>query len=401
MKIALVTFDFDADRHGGVSSVCFRIFESIRNGLKSDIEVISFSNSRRDANSISFLRFRSYRNNRISRDGFYLGAPVTRIGSVGSEFEFMRYRRRRELTKYFRQFDLIIVVTGVLQFANVLPKLDVPIVIQCATRLTWERKSQYEEMTKLKRFFLKLQLPLLSLQERRVLGIDATILVENSKMQKWVQTRAFNEPILWYPGIRAQKEELQTLRNSNGKGYYISVGRLNESRKGWNRLFLAYKEAYDNHKGLPDLVIIGSGSFSKDTREILTSLLPRYPIKVLGKLSDHDRDSMFCGASYFLQTSHEEGLGLAALEALSFGIPLICSATDGSKEYVIEGVSGILVEQSSNFIQNFSQAIILSQTWDYAALSRSSLELFYKVFDLQISQERLMKIISSRIRNRH
>ena len=397
MKIALVTFEFYAERNGGVSSVCCRVLESISKGMNSKIEIISFSNSHGDPNSISFFSPKSYKNTRLTYDGTFQGAPIVRIGSIGSEFEFMRYRKRSELSEFFGSYDLIIIVTGFLQFANVLPRVNVPVLIQCATRLTWERKSQYFSMSGFKRLFLKFQIPILALQEMRVLRSKVTVLVENTRMQKWVQSRAINAPIMWYPGIESCKNELISSRNPQKTGCFISIGRLNETRKGWDRLFLAYKKAYDNCNDLPNLVVVGAGSFSRYTAELLSTLLPRYPIKILGKLSDDERDSTLSSASYFLQASHEEGLGLAALEALSFGVPLICSATDGSREYVIEGVSGTLVEQSSRFIEDFSQAILRSQTWDYNSLHRSSLDLYNKLFDKQISQDRLIGIISSKI----
>jgi glycosyltransferase involved in cell wall biosynthesis len=397
MKIALVTFDFYAERHGGVSSVCFKVFDSIRNSMNSKIEIVSFSNSKGDPNSISFLSPKSYKSVRPTYDGFFHGAPIVRIGSIGSEFEFMRYRKRKELLEFFGNYDLIIVVTGFLQFANVIPRVSVPVLIQCATRLTWERKSQYLSMSRFKRLFLKSQLPILALQEMRVLRSKATFLVENTRMQKWVQSRAINAPIMWYPGIQSRKHELTSSQNPQKTGCFISIGRLNEARKGWDRLFLAYKKAYDSCNDLPNLVVVGAGSFSGYTAELLLTLLPRYPIKILGKLSDDERNSTLNCASYFLQTSHEEGLGLAALEALSFGVPLICSATDGSREYVIEGVSGTLVEQSSKFIDDFSQAIIRSQTWNYDSLHRSSLDLYNKFFDNQISQDSLINVILSKI----
>lgn len=397
MKIALVTFDFDSEKHGGVSSVCFRIFESIRNEMKSHIEIISFSNSSRDTNSINILRPKSYKNNLKFQDGYFRGAPIIRIGAIGSEFEFMRYRKRRELTEFFSEFDLIIVVTGILQFANVIPHVNVPIFIQCATRLTWERKSQYREMQRSKKLLLGLQLPLLAFQEKRVLRLNATFLVENSRMQKWIKARAINAPMMWYPGVPARNMGALTSRTPRIKGHFISVGRLNESRKGWNRLFLAYKNAYDTVEKLPELIVVGAGSFSNETRKLLSSLVPNYPIKVLGELSDEERDLQICGASYFLQTSYEEGLGLAALEALRLGVPLICSATDGSREYVVEGVSGILVDQSPKFIENFGNAIIQSQDWNYAALHHNSLKLFYDKFEIQKSHNKLIQILSQQI----
>jgi glycosyltransferase involved in cell wall biosynthesis len=401
MKIALVTFDFNAERYGGVSSVCLKVFESIGKGMKSEIEIISFSNTKSNPYSICFSSPKSYRNIRLTNDGFFQGSPIIRIGSIGSEFEFMRYRKRSELTEFFSRFDLIIVVTGILQFANVIPRVKVPVLVQCATRLSWERKSQYLEMSRFKRIFLKLQRPVLSVQEKRVLASNVTVLVENNRMQKWVQSRSVNAPIMWYPGIRSRKNELNSSKKPEKTGCFISIGRLNEARKGWDRLFLAYKQAYDLHDGLPELVVVGAGSFSGSTAALLSSLLPRYPIKILGQLSDHERDVILSNSSYFLQTSYEEGLGLAALEALSFGVPLICSTTDGSQEYVFEGLNGKLVEQGESLIVDFSQAIIASQSWDYESLHLGSLDVYNKLFDIEFSQDSLMTIISSKTEKKH
>jgi glycosyltransferase involved in cell wall biosynthesis len=162
-------------------------------------------------------------------------------------------------------------------------------------------------------------------------------------------------------------------------------------------LFTAYEKAYLEDSSIPPLLVIGWGEFSSGDRDVLVEAQKACPILVLHDLTSEERDAKLKTASFFLQASYEEGLGLAALEALSFGVPLICSATDGSREYVIEGVSGMLIEQSSEFVGDFSQAIILSQTLEYAELRRGSLELFYEVFELEISKHKLVQIISSQI----
>ena len=395
VKIALVTFDFDTERRGGISSVCKNIIESLIQEFNSQIEIISFSNSKYDLNSISFSRPKSYRNKITKSDGNYRSIPITRVSSIGSEFEFLRYRRRKELSNFFRSYDLIIVVTGILQFANVIPKIKVPVIVQCATRLKWERESQYSSMSKFKKFFLKLQLPFLALQERKVLNSNLTILVENSKMKEWITSKSSIRTEMWYPGAGAKVSKFISISKPHRNGHFVSVGRLDESRKGWNRLLLAYKQAIDMDVSLPDLVIIGSGSFSVENQRLLDQLTPHYPIRILGKLSDHERDSKIQSASFFLQTSFEEGLGLAALESLRFGVPLICSETDGSREYVRDGISGKLVPQGDLFVNEFAKAIIQSQIWDYEKLSESSKNLFDSVFAEELSKERLLKIIST------
>ena len=395
MKIALVTFDFVTERRGGVSSVGKNIIEFIIQEFESQIEIISFSNSKFDSNSIGLFRPKSYRNKITKSDGNYRSIPIVRIGAIGSEFEFLRYRRRRELSDFFRGYDLIIVVTGILQFANVIPKINVPIIVQCATRLKWERQSQYSSMSGFKELFLKLQLPFLALQEKKVLKSNLTILVENSKMKNWIDSNSSVRTEMWYPGVGPKVSKFSSGSTPHRNGHFVSVGRLDESRKGWDRLFLAYKEAVDSNVSLPDLLIIGSGAFSLETQRLVDQLTPDYPIKILGKLSDSARDSKIQSASFFLQTSFEEGLGLAALEALRYGVPLICSETDGSREYVHDGVSGKLVPQGEHFVTRFAKAINYSQILDYEKLSATSKNLFDSVFAEELSRKKLLEIINT------
>lgn len=394
MKIALVTFDFDANRKGGLSSVSKKIIEILSDEYSSQIEIVSFANSIIDVNSIALSRPKSYRNRTIEITGKFRGIPIIKIGSIGSEFEFLRYRRRIELTKFFNSYDLIIIVTGILQFANVIPKIKAPIIVQCATRLIWERRFQYPAMSKFRRSFLKLQMPFLALQERRVLNSKMTFLVENSKMKSWIDSKFTGKTEMWFPGVGDKDSDLVPDFVPNRNGHFVSVGRLDESRKGWDRLLLAYKAAVDLHISLPNLLIIGSGSFSIETQQLVNRLTPDYGIKILGNLSDRDRDSKIQSASFFLQTSFEEGLGLAALEALKYGVPLICSETDGSKEYVHEGVSGKLVPQGDNFVNRFAEAIKESQNWDYERLSAKSRKLFESLFTDEISRQKLLEVIS-------
>ena len=358
-----------------------------------DIEILTFANKRNDPGSIQLFKPRSYRK-LVIETGNYEGILIRYFGVIGSEFEFLRYRKRRNLKEYFEKFDLVIVVTGILQFANVIPKLKIPVYVQCATRLKWERKSQYGGMKYSKCFLLKIQIPFLKYQEFRVTHSDYYFLPENERMRRWLCKRTKHEVTIWYPGTKQVSVKSRQIKNVFLEKKLISVGRFGDRRKGWERLIRAYKIAYDKHGPLPELNIVGWGSFDFKALRLIKEIEKEYPITIHSNLSNSDRDQLLADSSIFLQTSFEEGLGLAAIEALSFGLPILCSETDGSAEYIIEGKTGRRIPQGSRFIADFAHAISELKNWNLEHMKKSAQELFFDKFEEKKSSLKLLELIS-------
>lgn len=391
MKIALVTSGFDFSRPGGVSNVVLRMVAALEK--VHDIEILSFASKANDPGSIQLFNLRSYRK-LVIKKGNYEGILIRYFGVIGSEFEFLRYRKRKDLKKYFENFDLVIVVTGILQFANVIPKLKIPVYVQCATRLKWERKSQYGGMKYSKRFLLKIQLPFFKYQEFRVTHSDFYFLPENERMRRWLCKRTKHEAALWYPGTKQASVKSRQITNAFLENKLISVGRFGDRRKGWERLIRAYKIAYDKHGPLPELNIVGWGSFDYKAHKLIEKIVKEYPITIHSNLANSDRDQLLADSSFFLQTSFEEGLGLAAIEALSFGLPILCSETDGSAEYIIEGKTGKRIPQGSRFIADFADAISELKNWNLDLMKKNAQELFFDKFEEKKSSFKLLDLIS-------
>ena len=394
MRIALVTHSFDAFEYGGVPTIVKNIAKSAGQESNIELDIFSFEGSRHSPYSFSFSRPKSILATRFFKDIDFLEFSLYRVGSFNSDFEIFRYRQRKNLKNRLETYDCVLIVTGFLQFANVVPRLNVPIFVQCATRLIWERHSQYLRMSFLKRNVLKLQIPFLQYLEKKVLQEKKIFLVENSKMWNWISSESEASVIRWYPGVNDNFVATTFQDTPKSNGCFISIGRLAEARKGWGRMLEAYSIAYDATKDLPKLVIVGSGDFSESDQSLLEKYA-QYPIEIYRGISDYERDSLLLSASIFLQSSYEEGLGLAAIEAMSFGLPLICSETDGSREYVRSGMNGLLIEQDSKFITNFAQGIIESQTWDYDRFSRNSKDIFENNFSLESSFDSLLAILYS------
>ncbi|MFR4022147.1 MAG: glycosyltransferase [[Eubacterium] siraeum] len=76
------------------------------------------------------------------------------------------------------------------------------------------------------------------------------------------------------------------------------------------------------------------------------------------------------GADAFIFPSYREGLGLAAIEAMGAGLPLIVSDNRGTREYAVNGENSIVCE--CNNVSQFIKAVHLLSSDD--ELCKSSAE---------------------------
>ncbi len=117
----------------------------------------------------------------------------------------------------------------------------------------------------------------------------------------------------------------------------VFVGAL-VRQKSVDSLIEAFK---DIKEGFPDagLVIVGDGPERKGL-EALVSRLGVPDVEFKGYADD--LDSMFTSRSVFVLPSSKEGFGLAILEAMARGVPVVASKAGGIPEIIHDGQNGYL-----------------------------------------------------------
>jgi glycosyltransferase involved in cell wall biosynthesis len=136
-----------------------------------------------------------------------------------------------------------------------------------------------------------------------------------------------------YPGV-----DLRLFQPGQGEATYaITVGRLSPE-KGLDRLLDVWRDIPD----LP-LHVVGSGS-PEATRE----LRAKAPGGVVfrGDLSSTDLADAYRGAAVAVFAPYGEEFGLAPLEAMACGVPVVAWRDGGLQETIVDGETGYLVEDS-------------------------------------------------------
>jgi glycosyltransferase involved in cell wall biosynthesis len=338
-RIALVTHGFDTT--GGVGTVTRWLRDGLRATGEYHVDVHSLATWSRDRHSRRLAAPGSWL--RPSLRGAPGASPEHHWGANAVELEFMRYRPRQELTRALCGYDLVQVVAGAPAWATVAGHTGVPVVLQVASRASWERPQQLAAQTLPLRVWRGAMTALTTRAELAALhGVDA-VLVENTAMFDWVRSLGHEHVVKAAPGV--DTERFAPARRWRPDGHLLSVCRLSDARKGLDRLIRAYAELVRRRDTVPDLVLAGRGPLAAPVRGLIAHLGLASRVVVRADVTPAELVALYHGASVFLQSSHEEGLGMTVLEAMSCGLPVVSTATAGSNETVLDGVTGWLVPQ--------------------------------------------------------
>jgi glycosyltransferase involved in cell wall biosynthesis len=159
-------------------------------------------------------------------------------------------------------------------------------------------------------------------------------------------------------GASSRKDLEHLLGQSlEGKSVLLTTGRL-VKRKGAEWFVRAVMPL------LPEsvlYVLAGSGPEERKVREAVRECRLEERVKLLGRISDSDRNLLLHTADVFVQPNIRvpgdmEGFGIAVIEAAMCARPVVAANLEGLKDAVRDGESGVLVEPEN--AQAFRTAIM-------------------------------------------
>lgn len=119
----------------------------------------------------------------------------------------------------------------------------------------------------------------------------------------------------------------------------ITIGRL-VARKATTQLIdlLARMRSTRAH-----LMIVGDGPDAASIRRMAAEHGVQSQVHLLGQISDEQKYAALAVAEVFVSASQHEGFGLVFLEAMAFGLPVVCYDRGGQTDFLVSNVTGHVV----------------------------------------------------------
>lgn len=131
----------------------------------------------------------------------------------------------------------------------------------------------------------------------------------------------------------------------DGKRVLLTVGRLagKERYKGFDEVLEVLPELARRY---PDIayVIVGDGVDRLRLERKAVDLAVSERVVFAGYVSENEKKELYALADAYVMPSQGEGFGIVFLEAMACGVPAIGSTRDGSREALLNGRLGLLVD---------------------------------------------------------
>lgn len=168
---------------------------------------------------------------------------------------------------------------------------------------------------------------------------------------------------------------------------FVSVGELNDNKN--HRTIIEALSKIDDKTVV--YALCGIGNLEDELKKLSKDLGIETRVYFLGFRKDIKE--ILYASDVFVFPSKREGLGLAAIEAMATGLPIITSNIHGIKDYSINGVTGFSCEPTN--VNDFYEAMnTLVKSPEKMSLYSDKVKEVAKNFDLEVVHNEMHKIYS-------
>lgn len=185
------------------------------------------------------------------------------------------------------------------------------------------------------------------------------------------------EAVVVYPPVEVQFFEIAA-EDTKKEDYFLIVSRL-VGAKGLEQAVEAAKQV-----GIRLKIVGGAIGFSSTKKNI--EKLAGDKVELLGRVDDRELADLYAKAKGFIALARQEDFGMSPVEAMAAGTPVIAFNGGGFRETVVDGRTGILINDTD--VKTLEAAFRRFETikWKKEALQKQAEKFARDIFEKKIGE---------------
>jgi len=177
------------------------------------------------------------------------------------------------------------------------------------------------------------------------------------------------------------------------KPYWLFLGRIHP-KKGVDQLVSSYLKLKGVHHDLPPLVIAGPGMETRYGKEILKLVAEDPQIVFPGMLAGNAKWTAFHGAEVFILPSHQENFGIAVVEAMACGTPVLISNKINIYKDIIKAGAGIAAPDTAEGTAHLLESWIALGDAARQKTAENAAALYQMLFTEEVASRNMIRLIA-------
>ena len=334
----------------------------------------------------------------------FYGCDCVGIGCWLPELEFTHYLLTKRWQKLIDEHSFHMMVSGSCLAAYPYIKTNTPFLAWTATDWFGDRQDRVKQFPIYRRIIDQLLVkPVIKRMEEQIIS-SGNLIALSAYTQQQLNSITFDgavSDVLAMPiDTDCFKPAPVSLPNKSTKTRRIGfVGRFSDPRKNISLLLESIALIAQEGQSL-ELHLIGD-TLSKNAKQLINRLAISDKVIVHEHMSSEQLANILPSFDVFVLPSFQEGLCIAAMEAMSCGVPVVSTRCGGPEMFIEDGLNGLLVDfDASELASAISQLLSneeLRQVYANAARSKIVDEyakpvqerVFWQLFEEYKSTKRL------------
>lgn len=286
----------------------------------------------------------------------YGGCEVDAIGAWLPELEFTHYFATRHWRKLIESCDAFVSVSGNILAATAFYQAHRPFVAWVATDWAGDRKDRVREFVPPRRLLDHVvNAPVIRRLERKLLnaGTVLSLSEHTERVLGKIAGPTFRSEVMPMPVDSELFHPDPAAVVPRRIGF---AGRIDDPRKNIGLLVESIGLLRQMGQGVTALLI--GGTPTDDVLAAVQKLGLTDQIEFMAHVPGSELPRLLQTLDVFVLPSHQEGLCIAALEAMACGVPVVSTRCGGPEEFVIPGQTGLLIDFDAAAMAQAIQTIV-------------------------------------------